>query len=887
MPLNPFILPAPTTPRFVLLVVSVVGASLFAFNIVYFSLVPHGSREYELYLRCGREPTRDGRVPDLDTVQGFAECVAPFERGKGLWILAGLVLLLMVAAATYWWLPSWRIRREHLAALTVADSPQIIAELTQLVQLAGLRRGPTFVVRMSSGSSGLAFGRCGRRYVRLDAGLIARYGIDRAGFCAIVLHELAHLRNKDVDKAYLTLAIWWAFLVVALAPLAASLADEPAATVLGVGVRMLALVGLVYLTGSAVLRTREVYADIRANQWEGPGGALRSVLNLMPKPTGRPWRTLAQAHPDPARRIELLDNTDRLFRPGFWEAFGTGLAVTIAYGNVVTLVWLLRGSLDPLGTRWLAAAVFAPLAMGIIGIALWRGAIWGRARGVPLPGVVPTGLGLGAGLAVGQFLSASSAITGSWGVPTGVGPAIGVLSIAAEVGVSLLLVGWLAGTISAWVRVLWARAPAPVYLAITAVASGLLALWLGIHSFLLDLQPMFAAQTALARADYETLGSLPGAGPQWLWLLVEHPLGLYLTYRNLLLVGLLALWLTPLAAWLVPRRTLPGPGYRSPDRALSPTPAAPPPRPGRRPSADAGLAVALGAVAAVCFGLVLLAIRVRLHRMYPAATRDLPEFAVLFNHWQIMLAILTQAATAAAMAVRQAIRRRPLAVPLGLLAAFVGAVLMTVAIVFAIGLGGCANVFSIRPGPCSWKVDQAFVQLTLRRVLIEGALLSIISGLVGAGIGGLLARAVRPAARTLPAARRPAWALLVPTGMAIVVLLILISNGGSPTPMASQQNPRPHTPASSSPPTTSPTSEPRDSNAELVCKLNHQILDNASSLTAAQLQDLLTRILGAARRSHNVELQDAVTSLVQSAVDNHPQEFVRNVDRINTLCESY
>lgn len=41
-----------------------------------------------------------------------------------------------------------------------------------------------------------------------------------AAFEAVILHELAHIRNKDVNQTYLAIAIWRAFVLAALLPLA-------------------------------------------------------------------------------------------------------------------------------------------------------------------------------------------------------------------------------------------------------------------------------------------------------------------------------------------------------------------------------------------------------------------------------------------------------------------------------------------------------------------------------------------------------------------------------------------------------------------------------------------------------------------------------------------
>jgi hypothetical protein len=39
--------------------------------------------------------------------------------------------------------------------------------------------------------------------VALGGGLVTQFYSDRPRFRAVVLHELAHLRNADVDKIYL------------------------------------------------------------------------------------------------------------------------------------------------------------------------------------------------------------------------------------------------------------------------------------------------------------------------------------------------------------------------------------------------------------------------------------------------------------------------------------------------------------------------------------------------------------------------------------------------------------------------------------------------------------------------------------------------------------
>ena len=256
-------------------------------------------------------------------------------------MLGGVTLLLVVASLIYWFLPTWKIRRAKLVPLSAEDAPEVVACLADLCREIGLSHPPVFVWNpLNPVSSGLAFGRLGRYYVALTGGLVTQFYTDRPAFRAMMLHELAHLRNGDVDKTYFTVAIWRAFVAAALVPfviswpLAVSLIGKPWGDILNEGWRVLALAALVYLTRNAVLRVRETYADVRASVWDGPTGALCRVLETLPRPKGGRWRDVLRVHPDPGERRRALDDTDRLFRMGFWDAFGTGIAATIAFQNV-------------------------------------------------------------------------------------------------------------------------------------------------------------------------------------------------------------------------------------------------------------------------------------------------------------------------------------------------------------------------------------------------------------------------------------------------------------------------------------------------------------------------------------------------------------------------
>ncbi|MEU7835121.1 M48 family metalloprotease [Nonomuraea sp. NPDC049129] len=749
-PLDPFAVPSQTALRFVLLMGSIVGAGVFAFNILYFSLSPQGASEERTYSRCWEvAPGTEGS--DIGAVAGrFLTCVAPYEQAKAVWVAGGLALLFLVAGLIYWYLPAWRIRRLGLRPLRAEDAPDHVRELNDLVTVAGLARRPTYLWRLTGSVGGVAFGRYGRRYLGLDAGLVTKLVTDRTAFRAIVLHELAHLRNADVDRTYLTVAFWRAFVIVALVPVTVSLADEPDGASLGVVWRLLFLLAVVYFTRNAVLRSRETYADVRAARWEGGAGGLEAVLSGrqhddppsggsrhgLPPWRGQPpqsglssrrgplpwrgpfpWGGLVRRHFEPQVRLRLLRDPEAVFTPGFWESFGAGLATTIVYGNLATLLWLAVPRLDALVNRWLSALLFAPLAMGVVAVAVWRWSAYRAVRGRARSRLAYVGLGLGLGLVLGQPLSASSAITGSWSGTGDITPLLWLGSAAVTVACACLIVRWIATTAAAWLPVI-ARVPIGVAVVpIIVAASCLFACWFGVQLLALEVPDL----SQLPAGDYLQASGLNGtatvnrAGPWWLWLTLNHPLSQYFSRQGVIAAVLVGVWAVPLGAWLVRP-----PAHGCPDWLTRLTSLTRPPLVLARPAAAIRPAVLTGVGAALAYAASLLAIRFLAHQAYTPAQRALPGFALLFNHWQVSLAILLQAVAAAVVACVVTLRRQRFAVVLGMMAAFltgaVGALVMPSTGV----LGGCLDAFSLRPGPCAWDVSLSAVRLPLGQVTVVG-----------------------------------------------------------------------------------------------------------------------------------------------------------------------
>ena len=322
--LNPFAFPSDTDFRFVLLIVSVLSVTVLLYSMLYDALPPTAEYKRAEYARCvdQAKAANPGRTLDeqMDQILVYGECTALPDVIQAGFMLSGLALVVAIAIWVYWTSPRRQLRRRRLEPLSVEDAPEVLAYLEGLCREAGLSRRPTFVANpLDPSAGGLAFGARGRYYVSLGGGLVDQFYTDRDGFRAVVLHELAHLRNGDVDKAYFTVAIWRAFLVAALTPfvLGALVSLPSAIDLVTVAWRVIPLIVLVLLMRNAVLQARELDADVRASTWDGPTGALNRLLESLPRPSGSAWRSLLRVHPDPAERRLALDETERLLRMGF------------------------------------------------------------------------------------------------------------------------------------------------------------------------------------------------------------------------------------------------------------------------------------------------------------------------------------------------------------------------------------------------------------------------------------------------------------------------------------------------------------------------------------------------------------------------------------------
>ncbi|HKD49771.1 MAG TPA: M48 family metalloprotease [Candidatus Acidoferrum sp.] len=675
--LNPLCLPSDTGCRFVLLIVLVLGSSLFIYN----GLALH-KLSVPAYQRCmalGPSASELSNVPGITELrdpsalvaksQAFSNCVRRVQLNSAIWMLAGLAGVLTATLSLMWFIPAWKKRRGRLVSLSKEDAPAVLACLETMSKEAGLPRLPRFLWNpFNSASTGLAFGSPGEPCVALSGGLVTQYYTDPAAFRAVVFHELAHIRNGDVSKTYFAVATWYAFLAVALAPFFAAMSWDFVSVQLW---RVLALTLLVYWSRTAVLRVREMYADVRASVWDTPRGALRRVIHALPRPKEGAWRKCLRVHPTAEERSSALEDGAGLFRISFWETLLAGLAAGIALPNFSLLLQILVPGAMLVGL--LASLTFAALLAGIVGTRIWRATLADLAAIGPAPKAARLGLALALGLLLGYEFSLYSAFDS--GLTTGMrNPAIFwncVLFVMLLAG-SVLFMRWETISASTWLQAsLTPQSLRGSFLGAQIVGTAFLTLVLG-------------SLFVFWQVGDTYLGSgLPGFSS-----LVVFGLLVALNQPAFTLV-LFALWAFPLATCL--RRA---PADANVSRFLfleGETPTSAVLGSGSGVPLQPKVALRIGLTGGVVFCILHVMIRLVLHYSSPPGGQS-DQSKMLLYYSQVLLAALIQAILAAVTAGR--VRRLPLLH--GLLAAFVGGCTMTGAF-FAVNValgGGVALKFA-------------------------------------------------------------------------------------------------------------------------------------------------------------------------------------------------
>ena len=706
--LSPFAFPSDTAFRFGLLVAAVLGANLYVWQWIAVTTRTDDTGHIAATLNC----------LTLTGTEGFTPCVNALYRYQVSWMVGGTIALLAFAAVLMLATPVWITRRRKLRPLTRDDAPEVVDRVAELAREQELDPPRLYWNPLDTSASGLAFGHPGRYSIAIGGGLVVRHATDRPAFDAVLRHELAHIRNRDVGITYFTISIWHAFLVVSVVPFLLTMADDGLAW--SAGWRTAVLAAIVYLTRNAVLRSREVYADLRASVPDGPGGALRRVLGGLPVPGDRLLDRIRRVHPLPRVRLARLEDTRPLFPLGAVVAFAAGVTSTIAYDSVASLLSTYVD--DAFDLRFLAGVVLVPLAAGVVGVAVWREAFAAHAEGREPASPWADGLAFGAGFLIGPELALEGIISREGTLLRNVDDAGVVWVVALLAGLALLL-AWFRTSASWWLRALGGRRPTLPLAAGLVVGGTALTTFASVLYATHDLRDALAVSRAGSAAQQDAVDAAVWTVPEPVWQFVMDGELLVIAHKPYLVPVLAALVLFPLAAALVRRRPADAPwAFLDPGGRLET-----PPLPRLRPL----LPLAIGALAGTGMLALAAVIRVSVHNGVSAETRATDAAVLSFYVAMVALALLVQLLAGAAGAVRGGL--------IGALgAAFVAGCFGWLAIVGGPFAGGCVDALSLNPGPCAWTVPAGFSWDVFKQVVAQGAIAGLAGGLLVLGAQALL-----------------------------------------------------------------------------------------------------------------------------------------------------
>jgi len=529
---DPKVLPSATSVRFAVLVMTLIASTGSIYGYIGLTVAAGSGSTYDA---CMTGVRLQFGVNGLSSASAVAvlRCSAPYTPTIAVWTVSGIVGVAAATIAAYlampwwtvhlsgpWWprkgargrvLPWWnRAAPGPLKPLRSdrADQRAMAERIDYLAERSGLGSAPRCLLDPYSDGTAYVFGRPDREFLRIGRRLGRTLRTEPARFDGIVLHELAHVRNRDSRPTFLTYAAWRVFVLLALVPYAVIIVVRgsfPGGQELA---SVAALTALTYLTRNAVLRVRETHADARAALVDAT--AIRSAVEHLASVQTRQLRRPAflALHPAPQRRLDDLGDPGALCRPDGMAMFGAGIAAGSVATNLVFTLWvgvltttsirtvLLRlaaGPVDSNNALVSAALVYGPvlaatlpLLAGFACVTMWRAQL-GAAAGLGRPAVIRHAVPLALGFMIGWPLALNYAIAGTWGVFDGSGAwesadfAVSAVTLCALLCV---MFRWAAESAQAWIPVTSGPLRRRCLLATLVATLGALApffIWLLVH----------------------------------------------------------------------------------------------------------------------------------------------------------------------------------------------------------------------------------------------------------------------------------------------------------------------------------------------------------------------------------------------------------------------
>jgi Zn-dependent protease with chaperone function len=437
---NALALPSPTSSQFAVFIAALLTAGTFVGSWVHNVVV--GDQWYRTVSRCYAPSLGGGGGFDRQVAaeQGALRCSASAERRLAVVEIAGVGAVAVLAVALLAVAPAVLERRRRLRPPGERLAPAA-QRLDALAGEAGLTRPPALMLGPATQRDAFSYGLPGRYRIALPPAVAVRWR-DASLFDPLVRHELAHVRHRDVALAWLARVSWYALAFLLAVPIVGALVEGDA-SLLPSYVWRAALLGVTaQVVASALLRSRELSADLWAARAGGGEAPVAGVLARARDVGARaPWRRALARHPSPAERLAVLERPERSaavgFADGFAPAFLAGLSLPVLASIVRTL---LTGNTQSSAYGSVAAVVLAaPVLAGSVGLGLGRAVLLERVAGGTVRPALPA-LGVAAGLIAGQL--ASLANTGAGGL-SDIAPPLWLAGMAAlGFGGTLLAAGF-------------------------------------------------------------------------------------------------------------------------------------------------------------------------------------------------------------------------------------------------------------------------------------------------------------------------------------------------------------------------------------------------------------------------------------------------------------
>jgi Zn-dependent protease with chaperone function len=422
---------APTTIRFIVLVGALLSAGLFMGTWLHNESAvgdEWADRVAECYGINGGPPGGDWLVQQRERQR----CTAVVERRRFVYAIGGACTALALGLGIAIAAPHIIERRRRLRLVDPRLAPAI-ERFQALAGEAGVASPPALMVGRATLRDAFSYGITGRYRVAIPPAVLVRWR-DSTTFDPLIRHELAHVRHHDVAIAWIARSMWIVVVPLLALPLAWGILSGDTSLISSYVWRAALLGAVTLLASSALLRSREYDADLRASRTPESAAALSALLQRVSPPRHGRWRTFLSYHPSAEDRRAVLED------PGRHTAmtFGDGLTAAFLAGWTLPLLTALVSTIAA-GLAFVSAAILVgPLLGATLGLGLWRQSLIRRITGNRVR-VAPVALGVLVGYALGAL--ASLAQTGAEGVGEYGHIAVNALTPIAVCGATVVAAG--------------------------------------------------------------------------------------------------------------------------------------------------------------------------------------------------------------------------------------------------------------------------------------------------------------------------------------------------------------------------------------------------------------------------------------------------------------